>query len=208
MDSGFFERTRIFFGFRRMVVGFLALILTAGAALADPPYPWYGVRVVDGDFSDWNLPKDYFAQMYRAGSEVKAIESWLYLRYDCTSSTLFILVRGRPSVPVFAIAEEAWVAVDGNWEKLVDGDAGNDGVPPEFEWIDLNEEGTFAAGYEASIILPPGSYTLIVHADVYDDLEGQTSATADFPKGGVDVILDCVVPVEEFTWAKVKSLYR
>lgn len=188
----------------------ISLSLSAGSAFADAPYPGYGTRIVDGDVSDWNLAKDYFATMYRAGEEGKPLESWLYLRYDCNTNTLYVLVRGRPSVPVVVSEDEAWVALGSINTKLVDGYSGADGVPPDFAWVDVAPApgDSVAAGFEASIPLLPGSYKLIVHVNVWDDNEEQTSATAGFTNDGILVIVDCAVPVEELSWGRIKTLYR
>ena len=192
------------------IIVLAAMSLSSTVASADPPYPLYGTRVVDGDYSDWNLTKDYYAAMYRAGWPEKPLESWLYLRYDCNTSTLYILVRGRPSVPVITSPTDAWVAVDVISNKAVTGTSGMDGIAPEFAWVEMGVApgDTVAAGYEASISLGPGTYRLIVHANVYDDNEEQTSATAGSPKDGVEVILNCAVPVEAASWGKIKSMYR
>jgi hypothetical protein len=94
--------------------------------------------------------------------------------------------------------------------KAVSGESMVDGSPPDFAWVDrgVAPGDTVAAGYEASITLAPGAYKLIVHADVYDDNDQQTSATAGFTKDGVDVVLSCAVPVESSSWGKIKSIYR
>lgn len=187
-----------------------AALLVTSVASAEPPYPRYGSRIVDGDYSDWNLTADYYDSMYRAGRPEKPLESWLYLRYDCTTYTLYVLVRGRPSVPVITDPTGAWVAVNVVSDKAVNGSSGDDGKAPDFAWIELVESplGTVAAGYEASFTLPPGGYNLIVHANVYDDGGEQTSATAGSPKDGVAVILDCAVPVKDASWGTIKALYK
>jgi hypothetical protein len=201
---------------RKLVLGLFAYVLLsavvlAGEAMAEPPYPRQGVRVVDGNISDWNLTKDFFAYMYRAGKAEKEVESWLYLRYDCETSTLYILVRSRPDVPILAEATHgAWIAIDRISKKVVNGAAGVDGTPPDFAWVGLTEtsNGKVAYGYEASITLNPGSYALIGHADVIDDDGIQTSATEGSPKAGIAVYVDCAVPVRESTWGAIKSIYR
>jgi hypothetical protein len=201
---------------RNGMLGLFVLSVVSAVALpgdvgAEPPYPRQGVRVVDGNIDDWNLSKDFFAYMYRAGKAEKTVESWLYLRYDCRTSTLYILVRSRPNVPILAEStKSAWIAIDRISKKVVNGGAGADGVPPDFAWVGLTEtaDGMVAYGYEASIVLNPGSYALIGHADVIDDDSIQTSATEGAPKRGIAVYVDCAVPVRESTWGAIKSMYR
>jgi hypothetical protein len=193
----------------------LVIVLWAlpGPARAKVPYPLYGVRVVDGDPSDWHLKKDFYADMYRAGKTDKVVESKLYLRYDCPTNTLYVLVLAEPGVPIIARRTDgAWVAIDGISYKVVNAKAGNDGSPPDFAWVTRPngsvQDGLFAIGYEASFILMPGSHSILVHADVLDDYQVQTSATALSPKQGLPIIVDCTVPIEQESWGKVKSMYR
>lgn len=154
------------------------LVSTLPAYGATPPEPTYGSATVDGDYSEWDLNNDHFAHMYRAGNPLKPIESHLYVRYDCQTETLYVLVLAEQGVPVLPQADDAFVKL-GNATKLVDGNSGNDGVPPDFSWIVEGENGTYV-GFEASAPLPPGSYpNLNVHVQVFDDDESQTSAVAD-----------------------------
>jgi hypothetical protein len=187
-----------------------AITIVAGSASAEPPYPRYGVRTVDGEFGDWRLHKDFFASMYRAGKDDKPLESSLYLRYSCPTNTLYILVLSQPNVPVVPSEEDAWVALDGISNKLVTGDAVPDGKAPDFAWVKLEPGlgGYDTIGYEASIPLMPGRHELHVHVNVWGDNEEQTSATAGFTNSGVLVLLDCAVPVEETSWGMIKGLYR
>ncbi len=194
-----------------ILLSLMGTALLPTSAAAAPPFPLYGVRVVDGEIDDWSLARDFYDYMYRAGKEEKQVESWLYLRYDCRTFTLYILVRSRPNVPILAESiKGAWVAIDRISKKQVNAGAGNDGVPPDFAWIGLTEtpNGKVAYGFEASIHLDPGSYTLIAHVDVLDDDSIQTSGTVGSPKRGIPLTVDCAVPVQDPTWGAIKSLYR
>ena len=115
--------------------------------------------------------------MYRAGDETKAVESKLYLRYDLPSETLYVLVLAEPGVPALTLDDDAWVAIDGINNKVVKGTSGNDGTPPDFAWI--NPSNGEADGYEASFKISPDPEprTLMVHVQVYNDCESQTSKT-------------------------------
>jgi hypothetical protein len=199
-----------------VTLGLLALcfVLSAllpGVASADQPYPGQGVRVVDGNIDDWNLTKDFYDYMYCNGKPGNTVECWLYLRYDCDTSTLWILVRAKPNVKIFARPRRtAWVIVGCFFGGLVNGASGNNGTPPDFAWIGLTEtpDGKFAEGFEASVKLNPGRHTLIAHAFVMDKGGIRSAATSWCPKIGVPVYVDCAVPVEEKTWGAVKSIYR
>lgn len=152
----------------------LGLMLGALPAYgATPPEPTYGVATVDGDYSEWDLTNDHFAHMYRAGNPLKPIESHLYLRYDCANNTLYALVLAEEGVTVLVQPGDAFVKL-GDATKLVDGNSGDDGTPPDFQWI---VDGGNTVGWEASATLAPGSYAnLNVHVQVFDDGEAQTSA--------------------------------
>ena len=161
----------------RVVVTLILLLGLMLGALpahgATPPEPTYGVATVDGDYSEWDLTNDHFAHMYRAGNPLKAIESHLYLRYDCANNTLYALVLAEEGVTVLVQPDDAFVKL-GNVTKLVDGNSGDNGTPPDFQWI---VEAATTVGFEASAILAPASYAnLNVHVQVFDDGEAQTSA--------------------------------
>lgn len=148
--------------------------------------PTYGSAIVDGDFGEWDLYDDFFADMYRAGDLEKKVESKLYLRYDTSTETLYSLVLAEDEADVLQLLDDAYVKVGGN--KLVDGNYS------DFEWIEdttgihtaweksgeewiENSSGTALLGWEASMSLLPGDYAdLNVHTQVYSDREDQTSA--------------------------------
>src|SRR4029077_20899002 len=73
----------------------------------------------------------------------------------------------------------------GQTDKLVDGNSGDNGTPPDFAYID-------PTGWEASFHLAPGSYLgdggLNIHAEVIPLTMSSTAAPADRRE---DVIIDC-----------------
>lgn len=157
----------------------LLLVLSAAqfAQAASPPQPNHGTAIIiDGDLegeSEWILtgdPNDFFADMYRAGTsdENHPKESELYLRYDPSTSTLYILVLTIEG-PVIMENDEAWVKINGNVKV--------DGSYPDsdFAWINPDTNTGYADGFEAKIYLPQGSYTIDVHVNVWNDGESQTS---------------------------------
>ena len=161
-----------------MAVLTLLLVLVIGALPvygAIPPEPTYASANVDGNEAEWDQRNDFFADMYRAGDPNKQVESKLYLRYDCQTQTLYALVLVEQGVTVLPQPDDAFIKL-GNATKLVDGNYGDDGTPPDFAWITQNS--TYY-GFEASTPLAPGSYTnLNVHVQVSDE-GSQTSAVAD-----------------------------
>jgi hypothetical protein len=144
--------------------------------------PSSGTAVVDGSTGEWNLAADLFANMYRAGNPAKPLESRAYLRYDCATGTVYVLVLSEPGVPTLTWADDAWVKIDGG--KAVDG------TYPAFAWVGLSADGKTARGYEASFPLAPGSYTIDIHVQVFDDNEEQTSRL-DAP---LTFVLECATP--------------
>ena len=71
----------------------IVTVASLGIAYALPPYPTTpATATVDGNPNEWDLTNDFFADMYRAGNSSKVIQSKLYLRYDPSTSTLYVLV--------------------------------------------------------------------------------------------------------------------
>ncbi len=202
---------------KRVLVAVLALalvIIASVASISAPPYPSYGTAVVDGNSAEWDLGADFFANMYRAGNPNKPLESKLYLRYDCYTQTMYALCLKAGADPIIAYPnpEQNWIAIDAQNNKVVSGLSGNDATPPDFAFINTfgptpPDSLIYADGWEASFSIAPGSYTLIGHAEVWDQT-GQTSATTGFPGTGPALTIECVVPTEPTTWGKIKSLYR
>jgi hypothetical protein len=146
---------------------------------ASPPEPTYGTAVVDGDYSEWDTDCgdgfcDFFADMYQGADPDKDVLSKLYVRYDCSTGTLYALVLAEPYVDI-----EAWQPGDEHsvWvadTKVVDGDS------DDFAWIGLDADGNFADGWEASGTVAEGSYQppngLYVHTQVQERI-GQVHET-------------------------------
>ena len=198
----------------KTALGLGLILLSAGAPLtarAGAPTPTAGAAVVDGDHSEWNLATDFFSDMFRAGKPSKPIESAVYLRYDCRTETLYALVLAQDGVPAVMVSGTAWIAIDAQNNKFVTDGSGDDGVPPDFAWIDPGFDGdpTHARGYEASFHLWPGTYAIIVHLDVFDAGDLQTSGTPGFPGTGPSLVLACSpTAAEHATWSRIKTAYR
>lgn len=144
------------------------LLMTAGSALAVGNEPTYGTATVDGNSGEWNLTNDFYRNMYEAGDPTKTLLSKSYLRYDCATNTLYILVLVENGVTADMSASNAWMKVyDLSNNTQVDGNSSS------FAWLPNNQ------GYEASFVLAEGDYTAVeIHLSVtYDDESGRTSST-------------------------------
>jgi hypothetical protein len=163
------------------LVTILILFMWLNMGLAQEPT--YNTAVVDGDYGEWDLTNDYFADMYKAASTSKPVLSKLYLRYDCSSSILYALILSEPGIQVVldiapANLQDPYIKVNGN--LLVNGTYGNYGTPPDIEWIGLSGDSHYADGWEASVPLSQGNYIdLNVHNNIWDSIEQQTSAVAN-----------------------------
>lgn len=170
---------------------------------ATPPEPTYGSADVDGNPSEWDLDNDFFADMWEAGRPDKPNPQKLskaYLRYDCPSRTLYVLVLANPGYQIMANKpDDNWVKIyDISNSTLVDGNSGDDGTPPDFAWIGQN--GKVADGWEASIKLDPKTYEkLEIHAQIVDakDEDGRTSSTGKEKK--IQLTLTCL-SLGDFIW--------
>jgi hypothetical protein len=139
----------------------LSVLGPASVGAASPPVPSSGSAKVDGSTGDWNLGADHFADLTDTGNANGPVMGKLYLRYDCASETLFALVLGVDGIQFRETRpENAYIRIDGVG-KLVSGESGNDGTPPDFSWV--HPDGTLADGFEASGSLAPGNHTLRIH---------------------------------------------
>ena len=165
----------------------LAAFVAAWPAGAAPPEPSAGVADIDGAAGEWNLAADIFAELRRGSDPTSPVVARLFLRYDCTSRTLSALVLTEAGVRLQTIDPgETYLAVDGT--KVVHAGSGDNGVPPDFRWVD--QTGATAGGFEASADVPQGTHTLRVHAKVpTNDPDGYN--TIDIAGRTTPLILAC-----------------
>jgi hypothetical protein len=194
------------------IIAFLLGMTAVMPASATPPQPTYGTANVDGNSGEWDLVNDFFSLMYRAGNSHKPVESRAYLRYDCATGVMYVLVLMEPNSIGYIdpLAQTAWVAINAQNNKVVTENSGDDGIAPDFQWIGQGYDGDpqHVRGYEASFSIAQGSYTIIFHVDVYD-VTGQTSASPGFPGTGPALTIECpVVDTDHGTWGMLKRLYR
>ena len=142
-----------------LVILMMLALSSTGLACAAAPIPATGTADVDGDPSEWGS-SDFFAAMYRAGNPSKPIQSNLYLRYDPSFSTLYVLVLTLDAYPGLREADEAWIKIDG--VKKVDGDY----PVANFAWVEFDPSVANVRGFEAKFTLPPGQYIIDAHVNV------------------------------------------
>jgi uncharacterized repeat protein (TIGR01451 family) len=160
--------------------------MAAGTAVATPPEPSSGWANVDGNPTEWDTTNDFFSNMIRAGGNggQTKVESKLSLRYNCGAQVMYALVLAEPGITIPADRpDDNFVKIGGI--KMVDGSTGDDGTAPDFAYVGVSSGQ--AAGWEASFPLPPGSYTINVHAQV-EDGGSQTSAV---PDRAIDLVVEC-----------------
>lgn len=202
--SGLPKRTMLLVS---LIAGLLVL-LPASAFASNPPQPTYGTATVDGNAGEWNLTNDFFQHMYVAGDPSKANLSDAYLRYDCSTHTLYVLVLQVSPGQILAQPANAWATINGAPQKVYTGSSGNDGTPPDFAWVGLN--GGFAQGYEASFSIAPGTYTIVVHVEANDGSgTAQTSAFPGFNSNfgsPTQLVLDCSSPHPSYSIQKQQKI--
>gem|GEM_PF-1549574 len=170
-----------------------ARAVTMRGLASTPPASYYSPTTVDGLYGEWNLSNDFFANMYLAGNPTKPLTAKAYLRYDCVPNTLYVLVLTEPGAPALVAGWEssAWAAIGSVSNKVYTGLSGDDGIPPDFHWVDLSADGLTASGYEASFQLDSGTWSIIIRIEVFDSGGPQASATAGFPREGLPFTIVC-----------------
>ncbi|MCJ7661178.1 MAG: hypothetical protein MUO67_18680, partial [Anaerolineales bacterium] len=182
-----------------MVIGLVSNVAAAGVN-----EPTYGSAVVGGGYAEWDLANDYFAPMFEAGVMDKTNFSDLYLRYECPTTSgadgiLYALVLNQTPYLILDDNNSNWIKEYSiKSSPLVDGGSGNDGTPPDFEYI---EESGVLVGWEASVSLPLGSYTqLEVHAQIVsEDAGGATSSTGKNDPISLELVCPPAIDIEKHT---------
>ncbi len=165
--------------------------LTPLTAQAQEPSTGDGI-VVDGNILDWDLGADYFADMYMAGNPTRLALATLYLRYDCSTQMLNLLVLDVPEDGLCPDEDEdeAWVKIYGlGWSgnKLIDGEGNGNTSPRTFEWVYDDED--HLIGYEASAYLETGSYA---EFEAHLNVSGETASTGKRNRGwAIPLSLNC-----------------
>ena len=150
----------------------------ADSALASTvgPLAYGGGIALDGDRSEWTA-LDRYADMFRAGKADKQVESTLFLRYDCATGVLAVMVETVDGVTL-DLGGDHFVKIDG--DKLIG--------TPDVGNLTISGDGL---GFEGSFAIPEGDYDLNAHAQVLDG-GSQTSAVED---RSIPLSIEC--PAEE-----------
>ena len=134
-------------------------ILNVNAQIGTPPNPNAGSATVDGDISEWDLTiggLDYFDDMYRAwnqggGQTGQPVLSHLYLRYDCSTEIMYVLVYQKDdTLPLIRVGGDHYVATPSNNNKVVDESDESNVALPLFAYVDIDYGSTTnsARGFE------------------------------------------------------------
>ena len=163
-----------------LILAVLSAVFSYELSATHDPNPSFGTATVDGNSGEWNLVNDLFANMYQAGRNSKANLTDVYLRYDCSTNTMYVLVLATAgnTIDQNSALDNQFVKIDSS--KAVDGALGGGASfqPNGFSFI--NPTGTDADGWEASFILAEGTYLVEVHAQANDSGgDSQTSATTE-----------------------------
>lgn len=170
-----------------------ALLLSAASTAAAMALfqggPSYGQAEVDGDPGEWNLVEDHFADLFGDGDPLNGLRARLHLRYDCEAERLYMLVLADVGWQLFPQAEETWLAVADQADRLVDGGS------PDFAWATEDES---HIGWEGSAELIPGTYLLsaqvLTIADSEAGGEDQAEVGAATLAGDIPLVIDCALP--------------
>lgn len=140
--------------------------------------PYNGTAVIDGNYGEWDLVGTYVGDMHRAGDDLKPVESKLYMMYNWSTITasFLVLTENDPLVYEAVPDDEHWVKVDGTKVPFV-----------IFEYV---YDGSDIIGWEASAVIPCGTYPSIYVHTLIDGEDNETSAI-DAPLN-----VDCSLPVE------------
>ena len=177
----------------------MLLVLAFAPVQVAAQQPAYGPGiVVDGDSGDWDLNGDFFAEMYMAGDPDFINLSTLYLRYDCTTTMLFVLVLDIENdgwTPDLE-EDEAWIKFfDIGWPNnlLINGNGEGNTVPRSFEWVFATpgDENTPLLGYEACGQLDAAFYYSF---EAHLNIDGETSSTGKESQGNsIPVFIECTL---------------
>lgn len=178
----------------RSIICLMILAMTTSSAFADVEVacqaPNYGVAIVDGNYGEWGLNSDFFADMLHRWTGPKVLAK-LYLRYDCAENVMYALVL---TVDLSRTMEtqksnEAWIKINGAF-------AVNDTYGAEFfRWID--KVGDRAVGWEAKFSHNLSLCTIQAHSNVWWNGESQTAGTSE-----ISLCTDCPTlgAIGDYVW--------
>jgi hypothetical protein len=176
-----------------MVTGLIvAVLMIASGTLvgaADPItyQPTYaGGITVDGLTGDWDLVNDFFATFHNAGETSNPPVGDLYLRYDCSTETLYALMLTRgETIDTSDPAGEIWLKVNG--AKIANGTQG--------AFVYDNSD---VVGWEVSASLSCGEYMFEAHynaepnADTRSTGRGEDEIPLNVYCGSITIVKDTI----------------
>ncbi|MBN1561892.1 T9SS type A sorting domain-containing protein [candidate division KSB1 bacterium] len=197
------------------------LMLSPEDGRAQCSEPNYGSGItVDGDYSDWDLTADFYSEMYRAANPEKDVLSYLYVRYDCDTEMMYVMVLAAhlidpvPPTPICPVivdvteGEEIWVKLpeameetDPDYPRIVH--AGYEGASGDKTFAYFNKQQyttgdlTFwvADGWEASFPLDPYNYSefqVSSHNNVWDEEVYQEELISGSQTSGINNLSVCI----------------
>ncbi len=181
-----------------LVLGLTFIVVSSQFASAAAPNVVFGTASVDGSYTEWKIPADFFTYLYEAHKPTKPVLGNVSVRYS--SGILYVLVLANQSLPGVKSDDDAWVKITGVSGNIVDGgDAPPNGAQPEFAWIGAGYDGNLnhVRGYEASFVLAPGSYEIQIHLEVV--YKGNPASTAGTPE--ITIVIPPEFPVPETPFA-------
>ena len=161
---------------------FITIIMTLFGSfiLADEIEPSKNTAMVDGNYREWDLNNDFAVAMHKAwrdgshGKRKKAVLANAYLRYDCTSNELYVLVLVEKKYPMYVDfgGNETYVKLNG--KKMVSSADARD-----FAWVDQGFDGNkrHAIGWEAKFSVKSGEYGFTIHSEVFESHAWQTAGS-------------------------------
>ena len=190
----------------------LAVLLAVSLPVtAAPPAPTYGTAVVDGQYAEWTLAADYYADMYLSGDPAEPAEAKTYLRYDNARGILYALILCGPVVTGYVgQSADAWIVLDFESPAAVVQTSGEDGNPPDFAWVAQGYDGNplHVRGYEASFRMLPGDHAIVAQVGILDPADG-TAAVAALPASGAQISVPVApIGVKEASFGSIMALYR
>jgi len=147
------KKNKLFFIFTitiALVIGFSSPALAQYPVTAPNPG---GPVTVDGNYSEWDLDADFFAEMLRR-TDPYNLEANAYLRVDYDTKIMSLLVLTIADTPNILITD-----TDNTFVRV-------DGTPPAGTIAYINQQGDYADGWEMSFPISQGSHLFDVQVVV------------------------------------------
>lgn len=152
----------------------------AGDCASPKLSPVAGTATVNLNYTEWTLANDFYACMYTAGKSDKPVLSKTYLRHDCNTNRVYVLVLTLGG-SVDMSGGDAWIRLPSAGRSTV---VSGSNTPPgtAFSWVYDNGNSTTGTlmGFEAYFTrTSPFSDDIEVHLNI----AGNTSSTGKISQG-------------------------